>query len=392
MSEPIPEEQEEPFRLGEVSTIIVGHFFHDTYTAFVAPLLPLIIEKLSITFTQAGALTGIMSLPAVLNPFIGYAADKISVRYFVIFAPAVSASLIGLLGFVPSYGSMMLLFFLTGISVAAFHAPAPAFIARVSGKRVGLGMSLFMGAGELGRTLGPIIAVSAVGLWELEGIYRLIFIGWASSLILLWRFRSISAQGYLTKPAGLRGELPRFVRFFLPIFFVIVSRVFLMGCLTTFLPTFLHGEGMALERAGYMLALLEGAGVFGALSSGTISDHLGRRSTLLIAFIASAGLMILYLQVSGWLAILVLLLLGFASLSPQPVLLALVQDEMPENRAFANGVYLMMSFLTRSIVLVLVGAAGDLWGLRAVFYASGLLALLAVPAILALPKPAEVPA
>ena len=56
----------------------------------------------------------------------------------------------------------------------------------------------------------------------------------------------------------------------------------------------------------------------------------------------------------------VLLLLGFTSLAPQPVLLALVQDEMPENRAFANGVYLMMTFLTRSLVLVLLGAA-DVW-------------------------------
>ena len=50
---------------------------------------------------------------------------------------------------------------------AAFHATAPAMIGRVSGRQVGLGMSLFMVGGELAYTLGPLLAVWAVppGLW-----------------------------------------------------------------------------------------------------------------------------------------------------------------------------------------------------------------------------------
>ena len=332
-----------------------------------------------------------MQLPAILNPFIGYMADKISLRYFVIFAPAVSATLIGLLGFAPDYASLMFLFFLTGISVAAFHAPAPAIVARISGKRVGLGMSLFMASGELGRTVGPIIAVSAVSAWGLDGIFRLIAIGWASSFVLLWRFRKLSARDYYQKPMSLRSEFPKLWRFFLPILFIVISRSFLTGSLTTFLPTFLSNEGATLFLAGISLSILEGAGVLGALSSGTISDRVGRKPTLMVAFSLSALFMFLYLQAEGWLVIPFLLLLGFTSLSPQPVLLALVQDELPNNRAFANGIFLMMSFLVRSGVLVLLGAAGDAWGLRFVFYGSGFFALLAIPAILTLPGKAEQP-
>ncbi|MBL7163729.1 MAG: MFS transporter [Anaerolineales bacterium] len=382
-------EKETTFKLGQVLTIVSGHFVHDTYSAFVAPLLPLIIERFMLSLAQATRLTAIMQLPSIINPFIGYAADKVNLRYFIIFAPAVTASLIGVMGLAPNYLSLAFLFLLVGLSAAAFHAPAPAMIARISGRRIGLGMSLFMAAGELGRTLGPIIAISAVAAWSLDGIYRLIVIGWASSFVLLWRFRMVSSKDHLKKPGHLRALLPSIRTFFLPLAFITLSRAFLTASITTLLPTFLKGEGATFAMAGISLAILEGAGVVGALLSGTISDHVGRKSSLLMLFSASALLLFAFLQAQGWLVIPVLLLLGFASLAPQPVLLALVQDQFPDNRATANGLYMSMSFLVRFFALILLGMAGDAWGLRMTFYGSAFISLIAIPAILALPKAAE---
>ena len=71
----IPQPAEEEFQTERVLTITGGHFIHDTYTAFVAPLLPLIIEKLSLSLSMVGSLMAFMQLPAILNPFIGYLAE-----------------------------------------------------------------------------------------------------------------------------------------------------------------------------------------------------------------------------------------------------------------------------------------------------------------------------
>ena len=114
------------FQTKPILTIVSGHFAHDVYTAFIAPLLPLLIKKLSLSLTLSGSLAAAIQLPSILSPLIGYLADHVNLRYFVILAPAVTATLISMLGLASSYPTLLLLLLTCGISVAAFHAPAPA--------------------------------------------------------------------------------------------------------------------------------------------------------------------------------------------------------------------------------------------------------------------------
>lgn len=372
------------FQTERVVTLFGAHFIHDTYTAFVAPLLPLIIEKLSLSLTMVGSLTAFLQLPAILNPFIGYLADKVSLRYFVIFAPAVTATLISSIGAAQNYWTLAILLFVTGISVAAFHAPSPAMVGRISGNRIGKGMSFFMAGGELGRTLGPLLAVWAVSVWTLEGFFRVAVLGWAASLILLWRLKDVA--GKTQKSGSIRCLIPKIKTLFLPLLVIIFLRQFLQVSLTTYLPTYLNFGGSSIVLAGASLSILEIAGVAGALLSGTLSDRLGRRPMLAIAMAVSSVFTLVFLNVEGWLMIPTLLLLGFSALSTGPVFLALVQDHVPNNRAIGNGIYLSMSFLLRSVVLLLVGITGDVYGLQTAYYLSITLSIIATPLVFLLPK------
>jgi len=42
------------FQLGDVITISCAHLLHDIYSSFLAPILPLLIEKLSIRTRRQG--------------------------------------------------------------------------------------------------------------------------------------------------------------------------------------------------------------------------------------------------------------------------------------------------------------------------------------------------
>ena len=381
---PLAPARQEEFQTEHVLPIIGAHFVHDTYTAFIPALLPKLIETMSLTLTQAGSLNAISQIPGLVNPFIGYMADKVSLRYFVILAPAVTGTLVCSLGFASGFPALAVLFFIIGFSTACFHAPAPAMIGRVSGRKVGLGMSLFMAAGESGRTIGPLAAVWALSLWGLEGFYRVMVIGWASSLILYLRLRHVSARS--EKGGNLGVITPYLFSLFLPLAAITLFRNFLLDSLTTYLPTYMSMNGANLWIAGGALSLLELAGVGGALTSGTLSDRVGRRAILLAATISSALVMLLFLSISGWLQAPVLLLLGFTALSATPVMLAMVQESLPNHRAVGNGLFMVISFALRPISTLAVGALGDHFGLHIVFVWSAWISLLAVPAILALPR------
>jgi FSR family fosmidomycin resistance protein-like MFS transporter len=381
---PISKTTESEFQTDKVMTIVGAHFVNDIYTASIAPLLPILIDTLSISLTQAGSLRAIMQIPALINPFIGYMADKVSLRYFVILAPAVTATLISSISFANSYFALVVIFFLTGISVAAFHAPAPAMIARISGQHIGKGMSFFMAAGELSRTVGPLLAVWAVSLWTLDGFYRLVVIGWATSLVLFLRLRTISARQ--SAGANWRAVLPALRTLYLPLTGILIFRNLLTAGLFTYLPTYMTQRGSSLLIAGAALSILELAGVAGALLSGTLSDRLGRRSVLFVMTGLSSVFMLLFLNSSGWLIVPVLLALGFTSLSTTPVILAIVQDNLPNNRAIGNGIFMAIAFLMQSLAILVIGILGDQFGLNVAFLVSALVSLLAIPVIFFLPN------
>lgn len=369
-----------------VLTIAGAHAVHDTYTAFLPPLLPAFIEKLSLSNTQAGLLMVFMQAPSLLQPFIGHLADRVSLRYLVILAPAVSAVAMSLLGIAPSYAALALLLIVAGVSSAGFHAVAPVMAGRLSGKSLGRGMSFWMVGGELGRTLGPIIIVTTVQFVTLEGTPWLMVGGILASIVLYVRLKDLSGRPS-TAGQGLawRQALRTMGPFLTPLVGIIVVRAFMVSALTTYLPIFLIEEGANLWFAGVSLSVLEAAGVAGALLGGSLSDRLGRRLILAISMLVTPLLTFAFLAVVGWARFPLLLLLGFSALSVTPVIMALVQESFPQNRALANGVYMSLSFLIRAGVILLLGVMADRFGMRLVFVASAVLSLLGLPIVLLLP-------
>ncbi len=374
------------FQTGRVVTISAAHGVHDTYTAFLPSLLPVFIANLALSRTEAGLLTVFLQGPSLLQPLIGHLADRVSLRYLVILAPAATATMMSLLGIAPAYAVLALLLMLAGVSSAGIHSVGPVMAGRLSGDYLGRGMGFWMVGGELGRTLGPIVIVSALQILQPKGTPWLMVAGWSMSGLLFFLLRDVAgrppdAAGTLPWGEALRALGPLLA----PLIGIIIVRSFMVSALTTYLPTFLSDEGAGLFFAGASLSILEAAGVVGALLGGSMSDRLGRRTVLFASMLATPLLMFAFLAADGWLHIPLLLLLGLSALSVGPVIMALVQESLPKNRALANGVYMALSFVLRSGVIVVIGAIGDVLSLRSAFAVSAVAPLLGLPLILLLP-------
>ncbi len=376
--------QDHRFRLKRVLSIVCAHLVQDTYAAFLAPLLPSLIEKLSLSYTQAGSLSAISQLPSLLNPLIGYLDDKINLRHLVILAPAISATTLSCLGLPPSYLSLLIVLFITGLSIASFHAISPAMVARESGDQIGKGMSLFMAAGEMGRTIGPLIAAWALLTFTLRGMFPIAIPGWIASLIIFFRLKDLPV--HIQKENGFREVLPAARRLFLPLFGITFFRSFLITGLGVYLPTLLQSHGATVWKADATLAIYQFAGVVGAFLGGTVSDRLGRKPVLLTVSTFAPLTVLFFLKSTGLMVPVILVFSGLLGLSSQPILLAIVQDHLPGHRSIGNGTFMACSFISLSTAAVLIGALADRIGLDQAIRLSAISGLAVVPLIFFLPS------
>ncbi len=372
-----------PFDKVQVATISLAHLAHDTYSSFLAPILPLLIDKLDLSLSQASLLDIARKIPALFNPFLGLLAERTDARYFVIATPAVTAIAMTLLGVADSYAMLFFLLVIAGISATLFHIPAPGIVKVASAERVGFGMSCFMVGGEMARTLGPLLVTAGVSMWGLEGIWRLMPFGLVASAILYWRLRDFRIdKSFLKKPE--RGDTGKVLRQVTPFFLLIGGYMLFQSgmkiVMTLYLPVYLTQQGFGLWYAGIALSVLQFFGVIGTFLSGTVSDRIGRRRTLLISGAAAAVFMWLFIHSMQPLTIfLTLSLTGLFMFATGPVLLALVHDLKTQMPTFVNSLYMGINFGISSAVVFGMGYLGDTIGLVETYKIAVILAFCALP-------------
>ncbi|MBF9018235.1 MULTISPECIES: MFS transporter [unclassified Oceanispirochaeta] len=378
------EKEEKDFDLKNVVLISLAHLIHDTYSAFLAPILPLLIGKLGISIFQAGLLDISRKVPSLFNPFIGILADKIYVRYFIILAPVVTTLSMSLIGLSPNYIFLLILVFVSGIASAFFHVPSPVLIKSFSHKQVGRGMSFYMLGGEFARTLGPLVILGAVSLWGLEGTYKLIPFGFLASFILYFKLRNITVKKNQNElvSRGKKETLTNLLPFFISVGGIIFFRMAIKSALTIYLPVYLTSKGYSLWIAGVSLSALQFSGAVGTYFAGSLSDRIGREKVLMYVSIINPILMFLLVTFKGAFLVPILIVSGFFLFASGPVLLALVHDIDTKYSSMVNGMYMTVSFVSGSLMTLIVGISADKLGMELTYKIAAYVSLGAIPFVL----------
>jgi FSR family fosmidomycin resistance protein-like MFS transporter len=228
--------------------------------------------------------------------------------------------------------------------------------------------------------------VGVVSLLTLEGSWPVMIIGIAASVVIYFRIKDVPVRPSIQTDNSLGQSWRAMRHVLLPLTGIMLGRGFMAGALTSFLPTLLKSEGQSLWLGGMALALLEFAGAVGALSSGTLSDRLGRRRVLFVAMTTAPLLMLVFSFTSGWLMLPLLVLMGVTAFSTAPVVLAMIQDHAGDHPATANGLYMGISFVINAMLPLLIGQLADMVGLRTAFSWSAIVALTSLPIIYFLPQ------
>ena len=369
------------FQTDKVFLVSLAHFFHDTYTAFLAPLLPVIKQHYGFSLTFAGFLSVIQRMPMLLNPLIGILAERTKARYFVIFSPAVTAISMSLLGVSHSKTFLIIIVLVSGISSSFFHVPSPVMVKKVSGNKIGRGMSFFMVGGELARTVGPLIALGAVELWGLDGLTKMIPMGVLASVILWIKFKDIAISDSVSH-ASFHGYMSTLKEIF-PVIFSIAMifffRTAMKSALTFYLPVYLEYKGESLWFAGISLSVLQGAGVIGTFFAGNLADRIGHKNMLKISTIITPVLMFAFINTHGYVQMGVLIFTGLFLFITGPVFLVIVNELKTGHSNLVNGVYMTVTFIVGAVMVLFVGYLGDNLNLDITYKITAFMALGAIP-------------
>jgi FSR family fosmidomycin resistance protein-like MFS transporter len=365
----------------------MAHFLHDIYSSFLPPLLPLIISKFNLSLTAASGLLMLQNLPSLLSFFVGAVAHKLPWRLLIILTPLVTAVCGSLIGLAPNLIILALLLVTIGISSALFHVPAPIVIRYYSGAQTGKGMSWYMLGGEGARMLGPVLIVSAVSWWTLEGTWRLIFPAIVFSLLLHFMlerksFEKIDERN-LAKGAWLI-TLKAYAPFFLGLAFYMLFRSVMKASMATFLPTYLGLKGNSLITGAVALSVLQGSAAVGSFLSGGISDRIGRFKTLIFLALSAPVFMLIFVYSGFALQMVLLVVLGVLLYATSPILLALVLEQGSKQPAMMNAGFTTVNFVTNAIAILSTGFLGDWLGLDTTFKLASILAFGAFPSALVL--------
>jgi FSR family fosmidomycin resistance protein-like MFS transporter len=373
-----------------MSALSGGHLATDFASGAVPAMLPFFAAKFDLSYT----LTAVLMLAALASssltqPLFGLWSDKRGALWLLPAGIGLAGVGIGLSAIAPSYGLLVLLIFLSGLGIAAFHPEGAKFAVFASGSKRASGMSLFNIGGNTGYALGPIIVTPLV-LWLGLGPGGLL----ASIPVILGAIAVLLALPYLAnlrRSSHARGAAVTGtddVRAMVILSGVIAFRSVAWFGLLTFVPLWIVSLGNSEADGNRMLSLMLVAGAIGTLTLGPIADRFGLRRTLLIAQAILTPMILVFVLVGGVLGALALMLVGICVVGTFGLTMVLSQMYLPEHVGMASGLSIGLAMGLGGIAAVALGAIADAIDLETALICCAFAPLLGVVLCFFLPAPA----
>jgi FSR family fosmidomycin resistance protein-like MFS transporter len=140
-------------------SISFSHLLNDTIQSLIPSIYPVVKNSFHLNFSQIGIITLVFQLTASLfQPLIGLYTDRKPQPYSLAIGMVFTLSGLILLSQAKNYALLLVSVAVIGTGSSVFHPEASKVAYMASGGRRGLAQSIFQVGGNLGGSLGPILA------------------------------------------------------------------------------------------------------------------------------------------------------------------------------------------------------------------------------------------
>ncbi len=352
-----------------IFALTLVHFMGDFYSSFIAPLLPAFVDKLSLSMAQVGIAMGIMRFLAfIVQPSIGYVADRYPTRSFALGGLLLTVLFIPLSGLSPSFLVLTLLLAFGSVGSSIFHPSVTGMVPVYAGRNSGFSMSIFNAGGTFAFSVGPLFITWFVAQHGLSAMPATMLIG-LGALIYLYRViptpedQELKTSGFINSLKDTLGEVWKAV--FL-IWCVMVLRAVVGQSFMTFMPVLLAQKGYPLIAVGGVTSLFVVAGTLSGLTAGYLADKIGFKPIFYLTHGLMTPALLLFLNLSGNWIYPGAFTAGLFVLATLPIGVVMAQELAPRGRSMVASLMMGFAYGLGGIVSPVIGKLSDLFSIQTV--------------------------
>ena len=366
----------------------ICHCLNDTLQSVISAVYPLFKEDLGLSFAQIGLITLVYkSAASVCQPLTGLFFDKWPSAWSL--PTGMSFTLVGLLSlaFANTLPLVLCSVALVGIGSSVFHPEASRLTSLASGGKRGLAQSLFQVGGNLGGSLGPLLAAVFVAPYGRRHIALFTILAFTAIMVMIpvghwyksFLLRLRKAEGETLKTSVCRPLPMGKTVFSIAILLILIfSKYIYMASLNSYYTFYLiHKFGVSVQASQLYLFVFLIATAIGTLLGGPIGDRVGRKYVIWASILGAAPFTLIMPHVENlYLTTVLSFCVGLTLSSAFPAILVYAQELLPYKLGLISGLFFGFAFGVAGIASAVLGNMADRYGIEAVYNVCGYMPLI----------------
>ena len=365
----VPDISADGFVFSILAAISISHLLNDTIQSLIPATYPLLKGSLGLNYAEIGLVTLTFQLTAsIFQPVVGALTDRRRQPYSL--AAGMTFSLAGLLllSRAQSLAVVLVSVALVGLGSSVFHPESARVAHMAAGSRRGLAQSFFQVGGNVGSSLGPLLAaiiiapfgqreISWFSLAALAGIAVLTMVGrWYRQ-----NHRSADSTRRELERRDRANLSPRVVVWSVIILLLLIfSKFFYLSSMTSYYIFYLISKfHMSVPAAQVRLFIFLLSVAIGTLVGGSLGDRFGRKYVIWISILGVTPFTLALPHAGPVLTPVLTVLIGIILASAFPAILVYAQELLPGKLGMISGMFYGFAFGMGGIGSAVLGLLAD---------------------------------
>jgi FSR family fosmidomycin resistance protein-like MFS transporter len=368
--------------------ISFSHLLNDTIQSLIPAIYPILKSNYSLSFAQVGLITFTFQMAAsLLQPFVGLYTDRKPQPYSLATGMAFTLSGLIVLSMSHNFHLVLVSVALIGIGSSIFHPESSRMAHAAAGIQPGLAQSIFQLGGNLGSSIGPLLAAWIIvphgqmsivwfSLIALLAIFILTKVGnWYKENVIRRRLKH-KQKTIVIHPSFSKRKVAFSVSILLVLIF---SKYFYLASLTSYFTFYLINKfHVGIQTSQIYLFVFLFSVAAGTLIGGPLGDRFGRKYVIWFSILGTAPFSILLPYANLFWTGILIVPIGLILASAFSAILVYAQELIPGKIGLVSGLFFGFAFGMGGIGSALLGNLADKTSILYVFHICSFLPLIGI--------------